>query len=210
MTVVNDRPRAADSRARQRLTDEYPNRVRPCKFSHAVLTTPNLPRARSWYLKVFDGRVVYENEMVCFLTYDDEHHRIGLVGLPGLVERPAKSWGLDHLAFGYPTLGALLAQYKFLKSQELTPYWAINHGPTISFYYRDPDANKVELQYEVFPTVAEIDAFFAAGNYERNFMGIIFDPEELIGRYEAGVPLSELVHRPPLPPGKTPWDMYLP
>jgi catechol 2,3-dioxygenase-like lactoylglutathione lyase family enzyme len=205
MNAETDRPRA-----RRRLAEEYPDRVRPSKFAHAVLTTTNLPRARSWYLNVFDARVAYENDKVCFLTYDDEHHRIGLVGLPKLVERPPNSAGLEHLAFSFATLGALLAQYKYLKSQGIIPFWTINHGPTISFYYRDPDGNKVELDYDVFPTVAETDAFFSAGHYEENFMGIIVDPDELIAKYEAGAPVGELVHRPALPPGKTPWDMLRP
>ena len=32
-------------------------------------------------------------------------------------------------------------------------------------------------------------------------MGIIFDPEEMIRKYEAGVPFEELVKRPKLPEG---------
>jgi catechol-2,3-dioxygenase len=210
MSAVNDRPAAPASYVKRCLAEEYPNRVRPCKFAHAVLTTPNLPRARNWYLTVLDGHVAYESDMVCFLSYDDEHHRIGLVGLPGLIERPPNSWGLEHLAFTYPSLGALLAHYSFLKRLGIVPFWPINHGPTISFYYRDPDGNKVEMQYDVFATVPEVDAFFAAGHYEENFMGIIIDPEELVAKYEAGVPLGELVRRPTLPPGKTPWDMHRP
>jgi catechol 2,3-dioxygenase-like lactoylglutathione lyase family enzyme len=206
MSAVSERT----ARVNKRLDDEYSNRVRPCKMAHAVLMTPNLPRARDWYLNVFDARVAYQNDKVCFLTYDDEHHRIGLIGMPQLVARPPNSWGLEHLAFSYPTLGALLAQYKYLKSQGIAPFWTINHGPTISFYYRDPDNNKIELDYDVFPTVAEVDAFFAAGNYEENFMGILIEPEELIARYDAGVPLNELVHRPKLPAGKAPWDMHRP
>src|SRR5882672_6725251 len=120
MSAVIEKPRA-----RRRIGDEYPNRVRPCKFAHVVLTTPNLPRARSWYLNLFDARVAYENDRVCFLTYDDEHHRIGLIGVPKLVERPPNSWGLEHLAFSYSTLGALLAQYSYLKSQGMMPYWTV-------------------------------------------------------------------------------------
>jgi catechol 2,3-dioxygenase-like lactoylglutathione lyase family enzyme len=205
MNAVTERPRAT-----RRIADEFPERVRPSKFAHAVLTTPDLPRARAWYLNVFAARIAYENDKVCFLTYDDEHHRIGLIGMPKLVERPPNSWGLEHLAYSFATLGALLAQYQYLKSQDVTPFWTINHGPTISFYYRDPDGNKVEMDYDVFPTVAEMNEFFAAGHYERNFMGIIVDPEELIAKYEAGAPLAELVARPPLPPGKTPWDMHRP
>jgi len=206
MSVVNEGPRTTA----RRLVDEYPERVRPFKLAHVVLMTPNLPRARDWYLNMFDARVAYENDKVCFLTYDDEHHRIGLIGVPQLVQRPPNSWGLEHLAFSYRTLGGLLAQYSYLKSQDIHPFWTINHGPTISFYYRDPDGNKVETDYDVFPTVAETNAFFAAGHYEENFMGILIDPEEMITKYEAGVPVSELVRRPPLPPGKTPWDMHRP
>lgn len=205
MSAVRERP---STLTRRRLTDEYPHRVRPSKFAHAVLMTPDLARARSWYLNALDGHVAYGNDMVCFLSYDEEHHRIGLIGMPGLIERPPNSWGLDHLAFTYDTLGALLTQYNFMKSHGIMPFWTINHGPTISFYYRDPDGNKVEMQYDVFPTVEQIDNFFKAGNYEENFMGIVIDPEEMIADYEAGVPLPDLVRRPPLPPGKTPWDMH--
>jgi catechol 2,3-dioxygenase-like lactoylglutathione lyase family enzyme len=210
MNSVPDRHPFNAGGVKRRLADEFPNRVRPVKFAHAVLTTPNLRRARDWYLEVLDGHVSYENEMVCFLSYDDEHHRIGLVGIPGLVERPPNSWGLDHLAFTYPTLGALLAHYTFLKSKGVLPYWPINHGPTVSFYYRDPDGNKVEMQYDVFAKLEDLDAFFAAGNYNENFMGIIVDPEDLVARYEAGEPVENLVRRPKLPPGKTPWDMHRP
>jgi catechol 2,3-dioxygenase-like lactoylglutathione lyase family enzyme len=193
--------------AKRRLDDEFPGRVTPSKLAHVVFTTTDLARARNWYLNALAAKVAVENEQVCFLTFDDEHHRIGLIKVPNLIERPRNSRGLEHIAFSYPTLGALLSQYKYLKAQGIMPYWTINHGPTISFYYRDPDGNKVEMDYDVFETPAQVDAFFVAGAYKENFMGIIIEPEELIAKYEAGVPLKELVHRPPLPPGKTPWDM---
>ena len=34
-----------------------------------------------------------------------------------------------------------------------------------------------------------------------------YDPEELCRRYEAGEPMADLLRIPPLPEGKTPWDM---
>ena len=40
-------------------------------------------------------------------------------------------------------------------------------------------------------------------------MGIRFDPEDFIARYEAGEPLASLTVRPTLPPGMTPWDMLV-
>src|SRR6266481_8008204 len=82
MNTVTERPRA-----KRRLADEYPDRVRPSKLAHAVLTTPNLPRARGWYLNALAAKVAFENDKVCFMTYDNEHHRIGLIALPKLVER---------------------------------------------------------------------------------------------------------------------------
>jgi catechol-2,3-dioxygenase len=54
----------------------------PAKLSHIVVRTANLARIKNWYLTVLAAKVSYENGMVCFMTYDDEHHRIGMVQLP--------------------------------------------------------------------------------------------------------------------------------
>ena len=103
----------------------------------------------------------------------------------------------------------LLATYRRLKPSGIEPFWTINHGPTISMYYRDPDANKVELQVDVFATIEAVNAFLDR-YYPENFMGIVFDPEQMIRDYERGVPLEDLYRRPALPPGMTPWDMHRP
>jgi hypothetical protein len=36
---------------------------------------------------------------------------------------------------------------------------------------------------------------------------VTYDPEELCRRYEAGEAMADLLRIPPLPAGKTPWDM---
>jgi len=196
--------------AQARVLDaENPGPIHPAKFAHVVLKTPNLKRARDWYLTLLQGRVGFENDMVCFVTYDDEHHRVGLLTIPGLVAPPPNAYGLEHLAFTYGSLGTLLANYRRLKRLGVEPYWTINHGPTISMYYRDPDRNKVETQYDVFATADEATDFINK-YYGENFMGIIFEPEHMAQRYEAGEALESLVKRPPLPPGLTPWDMHRP
>jgi catechol 2,3-dioxygenase-like lactoylglutathione lyase family enzyme len=183
----------------------------PAKLSHIVIRTGNLAKLRGWYLTVLNAKVSYENEMVCFMTYDDEHHRVGIVQLPGIAAVPQGPPvpGLEHVSFAYADLGQLLATYRWLKGQGIEPFWTINHGPTISLYYRDPDGNKAELQVDVFNTTAAVNEFLDR-EYPENFMGIIIDPEELIRRYESGVSLEELYHRPKLPPGMTPWDMFRP
>jgi len=184
-------------------------RIVPAKFGHIVLRTTDMPRLRDWYLTVLQARIAYQNEQVSFMTYDDEHHRVGIVQLPGLATPGTPSPGLEHSSFSYAGLGDLLATYRRLKAAGIEPFWTINHGPTISMYYRDPDGNKVELQVDVFATAAEANAFLDE-YYPENFMGIIFDPEEMIRKFEAGVPLAELYKRPKLPAGMTPWDMHRP
>jgi catechol 2,3-dioxygenase-like lactoylglutathione lyase family enzyme len=191
------------------LAAEHPGPIHPSKFAHVVLKTTDLKRARDWYCTLVQGWIGYENDMLCFVTYDDEHHRIGLLAMPGLVSPPPNAYGLEHIAFTYASLGALLANYRRLKHLGIEPYWAINHGPTISMYYRDPDGNKVETQYDVFESAKEATDFINS-NYGENFMGIIFDPEEMVASYESGVAVADLVKRPTLPPGLTPWDMHRP
>ena len=182
-------------------------KVSPAKLAHFVLMTRDLPRLRDWYVTVLDGRVAYEDPMLCFLTYDDEHHRIAIGALPGVQERePGLRVGLHHTAFTYGALGDLLQTWRRLKGLGIAPYWTINHGPTTSMYYRDPDGNRVELQVDNFATAEEATEFMRA-NFAENPIGILFDPEELAARHQAGEPLESLRRRPALPPGKTPLDM---
>ena len=185
----------------------YPKPVKPRKLAHVVIRTPRYAESVKWWATVLDASPSYENDQLSFMTYDDEHHRIGIINMPNLTEQSPATAGVEHIAFTFEELGELLATYKRLKGEGIVPFWTINHGPTISMYYRDPDRNKVELQYDVFKTKEGVDAFFASGAYEENFMGIIFDVDQTVADYEAGVLMETLVKRPPLPPGKNPWDM---
>jgi catechol 2,3-dioxygenase-like lactoylglutathione lyase family enzyme len=194
----------------RRLPDAQSTPIRPVKLAHVVLRVSALERSRAWYLKVLEARPAFENEMVCFLTYDDEHHRIGLIARPELGHAGDAHTGLEHIAFSYASLGELLATYRRLREHGIQPYWTINHGPTISLYYKDPDGHRLELQYDVFERPEELDAFFAGGAYRENFMGIVFDPEEMVARFEAGEALSEITARRSLRQGETPWTMFVP
>jgi catechol-2,3-dioxygenase len=183
--------------------------VRPLRLAHVVRETRDLIAMRDWYSVVLDARVVFENETVCFMTYDDEHHRIGFVKLPDAAPRSLAA-GAEHTGYSCLDLGTLLSTYRRLKEAKIEPYWTINHGPTMSFYYRDPDGNRLELFVDNFDSPEEAHAFFVDGRYEENSMGILVDPETLARRYEEGTPLAELLRRPELPPGKTAWDMFRP
>jgi catechol-2,3-dioxygenase len=144
--------------------------------------------------------------MLAFLTFDDEHHRIAIVGIPGLAEQPAMAAGTDHVAFTHADLGNLLSTFRRLKQVGIEPYWCINHGPTTSMYYKDPDGNRIELQVDNYPA-EEASRWMQSGEFAANPIGVVFDPDELLGRYAAGEPIERLIVRPPLPEGTTPLDM---
>lgn len=179
----------------------------PAKFAHFVLRTGHIDKMAEWYESVLAARIVFRDERLCFLSYDDEHHRLALIQVPGLEPRDPNGTGTDHVAYSYRDLGELLANYRRLKAAGILPHWPINHGVTTSMYYRDPDNNRVELQIDNFATAEECQAYFQSRAFADNPVGVTYDPEELCRRYEAGEPISDLLRIPPMPEGKTPWDM---
>src|SRR5678816_707006 len=59
----------------------------PTKLAHVVYQTNRMPEMRDWYATVLGGHVVYENPHLCFVTYDDEHHRVAFVDFGPLSPR---------------------------------------------------------------------------------------------------------------------------
>jgi hypothetical protein len=157
-----------------------------------------------WYVCVLGARVVNGNDRIAFLTYDEENHRLALVRMDGLEERPRYAAGLDHVSFTYDDLGHLLSTYKRLREAGIEPRWPINHGMTTSFYYEDPDGNKVELQFENYPTEQEVMEYIEGPVFASNPLGSLFVPDELIERYEAGEPIYDLVRSNRNPEGPQP------
>jgi catechol 2,3-dioxygenase-like lactoylglutathione lyase family enzyme len=182
-------------------------RISPAKFAHVVLKTGNFDAVIGWYASVLQARVAFRNDFIAFLTYDDEHHRVAVINAPGSPAPADTEAGVHHIAYTYAELGELLATYRRLKASGIEPARCINHGPTISMYYRDPDGLRVELQIDVFATMDEAHAYLTGPDFAENPIGVIFDPEQMIRDYEGGRTFEDLVRRPPLPPGKTWMDM---
>jgi catechol 2,3-dioxygenase-like lactoylglutathione lyase family enzyme len=182
-------------------------RVTPVKLAHFVLRTARLHELLRWYQTVLGATIVHSDDTIAFLSFDDEHHRVAIAAVPGLPDRPDFAAGTDHVAFTFADLGDLLHHYLRLKGEGIEPYWCINHGPTTSMYYRDPDGLRVELQIDNFATAEEGQAYLTGPDFADNPIGVIYDPEQLIRDFEAGLSMDELVRRPPLPAGKTPMDM---
>ena len=169
--------------------------IRPGKFAHIVLRTSRIPELCEWYGQVLGAETIFCSAFAAFLTYDEEHHRIALLSPPDLAEAPKNSRGLDHFAYTFDSLGDLLQTYKRLQEAEIQPVWTINHGPTTSMYYEDPDGNRVELQVDNFETAEEANAWMLSETFEKNPIGVEFDAERLLERYERGDPIEELIRQ---------------
>ena len=170
--------------------------VSPSLFAHFVLRTSNRPALVEWYCSVLNAHLVFENDFISFITYDDEHHRVAFVNVPGLKKAADDSWGLSHVAYTFGDLGELLSTYRRLKAKGILPGRTINHGPTVSMYYPDPDGNSVELQVDAFKTKAEAASYFQTQPFAQNPIGVLFDPDKMLADYEAGVSEGELLRRP--------------
>lgn len=178
-------------------------KIAPAKLAHVVLRTPpdRVKMLLDWYKSVLEGEAMFETEGFGFVTYDTEHHRIGVLGFPGLSEHVDGHAGMHHVAFTYANLGDLMHTYYRLKDENIMPEFTINHGPTTSMYYFDPDKNQVELQVDNIPEENFAD-YFANGEFTSNPIGIKFDPDELFARYKAGEAEKDLLQRPDgIPPG---------
>lgn len=165
------------------------------RLAHIVLQTGQLPALRDWYLKVLDAHVVYENEMLSFLTFDDEHHRIAILQLPRPTPRSPVTVGLSHSSYTFNSLEGLLTKYEALTKEDIQPHVPVQHGPTTSIYYRDPDGNLVELQIDNFPTAAQATEYMCGEEFRTDPVGPSFEPAAMLAALRAGTVGSELITR---------------
>ena len=173
-------------------------KIAPKKLAHVVLRTKEgrVQKILDWYKTVLEGEAMYENPAIGFVTYDNEHHRIAVLALPGVGDHVDMTCGLHHVAFTYENLHDLMHMYNRLKNEHaITPEFCINHGPTTSMYYFDPDKNQIELQVDNVPE-EKFAEYFENGEFTENPIGIKFDPDELSAKPAAGVPEEELLKRP--------------
>ena len=175
-------------------------RVRPAKFVHVVYRTRRFEQMIAWYQTVFDARIQYQNPALAFLTYDDEHHRFAFANLAvmqpdGADTARTDAVGVDHVAYTYASIEALLENYSQLKAAGVTPYWCVHHGITVSMYYADPDGNQMEFQVDAFDTADAANAFMHNARFGVNPIGVEYDPDAWLAEIAAGAPAAEFLAR---------------
>lgn len=175
-------------------------RIRPAKFVHVVYRTRRFEQMIRWYETVFDARVQFQNPVLAFLTYDDEHHRFAFANMSVLAPEGKDidkqgTIGVDHVAYTYESLDDLLQNYRQLKAQGILPYWCIHHGITVSMYYADPDGNQMEFQVDCCESNDEANAFMNGPHFDANPIGVEYDPENWLAQIASGAKTSDFLPR---------------
>jgi catechol-2,3-dioxygenase len=175
--------------------------AKPTKLAHVVYQTRRFEEMLDWYQKVFAAEVVYQNPLIAFLTYDDEHHRFAFINMSafkpdGAYAEGHADTGLNHVAYTFANVGDLLETYAQLKRAGVTPYWPVHHGVTLSLYYQDPDGNRMEFQVDCCATAEEAQAFMRSDAFAANPVGVEIDPEALLAQYRGGAPVETLLAQP--------------
>jgi catechol-2,3-dioxygenase len=171
-------------------------------LAHLVLNTSNYDAMKQWYMSVLDATVGVEipGPSGCFLRIDETHHRIGMFRVdsadssesltnPGAPD-PATKSRLNHFSWEYSTLEDLLETHARLAKADIHPGECMNHGPTVSIYYFDPDNNNVELFYDAHYSEEQIVEWYAGPGYA--ISPVPFDPAEMLDALRAGTPVAEL------------------
>ena len=174
---------------------------------HFGLTTAHLEEMLDWYARVLGMTTNFQSTCVteagtsaglAFVTNDRAHHRLALTSSPATRDDPDKHTHvkLQHVAFEYATIDDLLNSWERLKDLGIEPVLSADHGPTIAFYYRDPDENLVELFADTLGDWDTSSEYVRTSpDFHQNSMGTYIDPEQVLAARKAGATLAELHRR---------------
>ena len=167
-------------------------------FHHANLKTTRLQEMIDWYSTVVGSRVLFQNDLGAWMSNDEANHRIALTAFPNFTDDPEKDTrtGLHHTAFESESFDQLNASYLRLKQVGIVPDFCLDHGMTLSYYYRDPDGNHVELQVDTFGDWSRSSAFMRdATEFHENPIGTFVDPARVAAAAAAGASFDEIHER---------------
>ena len=170
--------------------------IRPA-FHHFNLKTTRLQELIDWYATVVGAEVTFQDATGAWLTNDGANHRIALLCFPGFVDDPERETrsGMHHSAFEYAGFAELNASYLRLRDAGIEPDICIDHGMTLSYYYKDPDGNRVELQVDNFGDWQSSKEWMRTSpDFRANPIGVFVDPARIAEAAQSGEPFTE-IHR---------------
>jgi catechol 2,3-dioxygenase-like lactoylglutathione lyase family enzyme len=186
----------ANSLAQNELTDSNGRRILRPTLAHTSNYTTRVDELLQWYRNVVGMEITSSPRVLPghFVSNDTAHHRMSFFHLPDMkpdVVRDAA--GVNHVAFEYETVDELLETWTRLHALGIIPHTTVDHGPTYSFYYWDPDGNNVELFTDAFGDPEKSMEFFQTDErFQKNPMGNEVDPARMIEARHNGVTYAEM------------------
>ena len=194
----------------------------PDDFHHIAFKTTNYENMVNFYKNLFGCEPLYQSDLITFLAYDDEHHRIAIANTSDVLNNlnfiqkivmkfkiflnkniPSIE-GLDHISYRINPIEKWFDFYFKAKERGLSPLWTVNHGWISGIYYRDPDNNLVEVFFEHFSTAEEFKENISP-DFEDEPIGTNMDIEVLYEMFKSGAGFSELIKKGnTVPDGKKP------
>lgn len=141
------------------------------------------------------AEVVFRYPLGAWLTNDGANHRVAILAFPQFRRDPDQEvhTGLHHTAFEYHSLTELAASYVRLRDVGIEPFFAMDHGMTMSIYYLDPDGNAVELQVDNFGSWDASQEWMRTSlEFHENPLGVFFDPERVVAALGEGLSHAEI------------------
>jgi catechol 2,3-dioxygenase len=165
------------------------------KLHHVTIKTSRLDEMIVWYALVVGAEVQFRDHGAAWMTNDAANHRIAFLAVPGLSDDAQKTNhnGMHHCAFEYDSFADLMASFDRLRKAGLEPAFCLDHGLTISLYYKDPEGNFVELQSDNFSDWRLSGEFIRTStDFAANPIGTFFDPARVYEQFQAGAEFETL------------------
>ena len=162
---------------------------------HVTIKTSRLDEMIKWYEFVLGAEVQFRDAGAAWMTNDAANHRVAFLSVPGLSDDADKIRhnGMHHLAFEYDGFADLMSSYDRMRKGAVEPAFCLDHGLTISLYYRDPEGNFVELQSDNFSDWKLSGEFMRTSpDFAANPIGTFFDPAKVYDEFRSGADFKTL------------------
>lgn len=162
---------------------------------HVTMKTSHLDEMIEWYALVIGAQVQFRDHAGAWMTNDGANHRIAFLAVPGLGDDAEKVRhnGMHHCAFEYESFADLMSSFDRLRKAGVEPAFCLDHGMTISLYYKDPEGNFVELQSDNFSDWALSSEWMRTStDFAENPIGTFFDPARVYQESQSGADFRSL------------------
>ena len=171
--------------------------IRPT-LHHVTIKTSHLDDMIKWYALVVGAKVQFRYGADAWMSNDDANHRIAFLSVPGLTDDEGKNHhnGMHHCAFEYGSFADLMTSFDRLRKAGVQPAFCLDHGMTISLYYKDPEGNFVELQADSFSDwKLSAEWMRTSSDFAADPIGTFFDLARVYEKFRSGVDFKTLQRR---------------